>query len=214
MYGYIFYTKTCPKSKNLMKIMENQGLLNMFEYKCVDDMSDLEVAKLTFNEVPTLVVVGMDNGKRTQRIYSGQQAFDWVDAVVMNRRKQSLAQSETTRKVIQLEDTKKRLKTGLYEYCADELTGISDSYSFWKDDLTQDNSDVSHAKSFLPVGQDTAYSIMTIPEDKKMKGYKLTENVQKKLISELETQRKQQDGQLKKIMETDQIKAVISNNHS
>jgi hypothetical protein len=118
--------------------------------------------------------------------------------------------AENNRKLIQQSEMKKRIKEGLYEYCQGESQGISDSYSYWKDDMSKDIND-AQPKLFLPYGKDAAYTIMTIPEDKHMKGYKLKQNEQTSLVSNLENLRKDQDTHIQTFMEREQIQKVLNN---
>lgn len=190
-----------------MTIMENQGLLSMFSPKNVDDMSDIEITKMGLQGVPTIVIIGNQNQK--QGIYEKDNAFKWVESVIANRRQNMMKYAENTRKLIQASEIKKRFKEGLFEYCQGESEGVSDSYAYWKDDMAQD-IDAPQPKTFLPVGHDDRYAIMTIPEDKTVKGYKLKEVDQKKLLHNLENSRAEQDSQIKSIMEQQQINSVIN----
>ena len=209
MHGIIFYSKDCQTCRNLMTIMNNQGLLNLFEYKCIDKMPLEELTRMGIDTVPTLVVVYNENGKKNNCIYVGTEAFQWVNTIVMNRRKQSMAYADQKRKLIQIDEQRKRIKTGLHEYCIDELNGVSDSYSLWNDDMNNEK-DIAQPKAFQLYGQDAANNILTIPENKTAKGFKVTESTQTKLVSDLLNQRKQQDNQFKNIMENEQIRAVKS----
>ena len=209
MIGYIFYSKKCKSCYNLMTIMENQKLLNMFSPKCIDDMSDVEITKLGLQSVPTLVLVSNQNGQQKRGIYEKENAFKWVESVIINRRQNMIKYAENTRKLIQINEMKKRFKEGLFEYCQNESEGLSDSYAYWKDNLNQD-IDSAQPKTFLPFGHDEKYNIMTIPENKNAKNFKLSNVDQPKLIQNLEKSRTDQDNQIKILMEQQQINSVIN----
>ena len=209
MMGYIFYSKMSKSCQDLITYMENQGIINMFEPKCIDTMSDNEIVKLGLSDVPTIVIITQQNGQQKRGIYEKIEAFKWVESLVVNRRANMMKYAENNRRLVQQSEMKKRIKEGLYEYCQGEAQGISDSYSYWKDDLSKDIND-AQPKIFLPYGKDAAYTIMTIPEDKNMKANKLKERDQSTLITKLENIRKDQDTQIKSIMEQEQIQKVLN----
>jgi len=210
MPGYVFYSKECETCINLIKIMENQGLHTMFDTKCVDNMSDVDITRLGLRTVPTIVVVSTQNGVTEKKgLYEGKGAFEWINSVVMNRRQSMIAYAENTRKLIQINDMKKKIKDGLYEYCEGESSGISDGYSYWKDDMTKD-IDTAHPKSFLPYGDDHKYNIITVPIDKYATGYKISKGDQEKMTRDLESARKYEDSKLKDAMEQQQISNVLN----
>lgn len=209
MPGYVFYSKDCATSLNLIKIMENQGLHTMFDYKCVDNMSENDITKLGLRTVPTILVVNNQNGVQKKGIYEGKEAFEWINSVVINRRQIAITQAESTRKLIQINEMKKKIQDGLYEYCEGESAGISDGYSYWKDDMTKD-IDNAQPKTFLPYGDDHKYNILTIPVDKHAPGYKISKGDQEKMIRDMENIRKTDDSNLKSMMEQQQIHDVIT----
>jgi hypothetical protein len=190
--------------------MENQGIINMFESRCIDTMTEHDIIRLGLSSVPTIIITTEQNGKQQRGIYEKIEAFKWVESLVINRRQHMMKFTENNRKLIQQSEMKKRIKEGLYEYCQGESQGISDSYSYWKDDMSKDIND-AQPKLFLPYGKDAAYTIMTIPEDKHMKGYKLKQNEQTSLVSNLENLRKDQDTHIQTFMEREQIQKVLNN---
>jgi hypothetical protein len=208
MKGHLYYSTRCEYCLNLMTIMENQGLIDMFTQHCVDNMSSNDIVKLGIRTVPTLLLINTQNGQQQKGIYENEKAFNWVESVVSNRRQQMIKQAENTRKLIQVNEMKKRMKEGLVGYCQSEVEGLSDSYAYWKDDMSKD-IDSAQPKSYLPLGQDEQYSIMTIPIDKKS-DYKLNKNTQKQLIKDLEKTRDTQDNEIKSMMEKEQIIKVIN----
>ncbi len=211
MIGFLFYSKKCKHCLTLTKIMESQGLLQMFTHKCVDDMSDVEITKLGLQAVPTLVLINNQNGQQKKGIYEKDNAFKWVEAMITNRRQNMIKYAENTRKLIQANEMKKRFKDGLFGYCKNESEGLSDAYAYWKDNLEHD-IDNAQPKTFLPFGHDEQYNIMTIP-DNALKN-KLTQGDQEKLIQKELSTRNQQDSQIKSIMEKQQIDSVINNSNN
>lgn len=209
MIGYIFYSQKSKSCLDLITYMENQGIINMFEPKCIDTMSDSEIVKLGLTAVPTIVIVTQQNGKQQKGVYEKIEAFKWVESIVMNRRQHMTQYAENNRRLIHQSEVKKRIKEGLYEYCQGEAQGISDSYSYWKDDVSHDINE-AQPKIFLPYGKDAQYNIMTIPENKNVKNDKLKSTEQTSLVSNLENLRKEQDTKIKSVMENEQIQKVLN----
>jgi len=212
MVGFLFYSKKCDACRKLMTVMENQGLLTMFSIKCVDEMSEVETVRLELKVVPTLVLINNQNGQQIKGLYEQKKAFEWVEAVIANRRQNMIKYAENTRKLIQIAEMKKRFKDGVFDYCQNEHEGLSDTYAYWKDDLALDVNTNAQPKTFLPVGHDEKYTIMTIPENNAMVARnKLTKGDQEKLIQKEISTREQQDLQIKTVMERQQIDSVINN---
>ena len=212
MAGIVFYSKTSQMSYDLLKLMESHNLLNFFVCKCVDTMSDSEITKMGIQFIPTMVIPNKyEQGKGN--IIEGKQTFEYISSIINNRRQNIINEAEKSRKLIQVGELKKRINDGLYEYCQSELSGISDDYAYWSDDMTKDMQmlDKAQTKNFVQYKQDQMYQILTIPENSKAN--KLKPNEQNKLINDLKKMRNIQDDQMKSVMEQEQIKCVINNNN-
>lgn len=215
MYGYIFFSKSCNKCRDLMTIMENQGLIYHFTLQDVDEYinngrsAELEhMFKLKY--VPAILIINDANGNTTHGLYEGDNAFKWVDTVIYNRRQTMIKQSEEKRRIVNINDMKRKLKDGMYDYSISEMEGISDDYTHWKKNI-DDDTNVPHQKAFMPYGQDRKYEILTIPMTKEdIKKCVLKEDDTKKLISDIQKERNMQDNEMKKTMETDRINVVAN----
>lgn len=215
MTGYIFYSKQCKSCLDLITYMENQGILNMFEIKCVDTMSETEIIRLGLSGVPTIVIITTNNGRQQKGIYEKNEAFKWVNGLIQNKKQNMMKHVAEKRKLIEQSEMKKKLEDGVFEYCSTEAQGISDSYAYYKEDkyLNGDLSkdlDLSQPKSFLTCDRLNTDSILTIPENKNQPGYKLNERDQKVLLSKLENNRKDYDDKVKLLMEQEQIQKVLN----
>lgn len=208
--GCIFYSKKCQRCYTLMKIMEHQQILELFEKKCIDDMiknmSTTDIANLGFSKVPTIIMINEQNGAKG--IYEDGKAYEFIENMIKNRQQSISQHIENTRKIVQINEMKKRIKEGIFEYCPNESTGFSDNYAFWKDDIQKD-IDMAQPKSYLPVGHDDKYGIMTIPDNKEIKN-KLSKDDQQKLIKNLEKIRDTQDTTIKTIMEQEQLSTILN----
>ena len=209
MLGYLFYSKKCTFCRDLMKIMENQNMINMFVLKCVDDMTSTDFTKLGLRFVPTLVLINNNNGQQSKGIYEKTEAFKWVNNVIENRRDNMIKFAENNRRLIEVNEMKKRIADGLTENCQNEMDGISDSYAYWKNDLSQD-IDMAQPKSFVSAANvgNPLYGIETVPDDKSIK--KLSKKEQEKMIDFLANKRNDDDINMKSFMKQQQINKVFS----
>lgn len=204
--GFVFYHPSNAGSFNLLKLMENEGMLKMFELRSVQGMSDEALVSYGIYAVPTIVFI--NNGNKG--IYEKEKAFMFVNNMVENRKKNIIARTSQHRKLIQTTGIMNNIKNGLFEYNSNESQGVSDAYSYWKDDLNQD-VDVAQPKSFLQYGKDAQYSIMTLPENPNNK-FKLTADMQNKMMANMQQQRDRQEDGIKQNLEQQQIDMVLNYN--
>lgn len=202
--GFVFYHPSNAGSFNLMKLMESEGMLKMFELKSVQGMSDEILISHGIYSVPTIVFI--NNGHKG--IYEKEKAFGFVKNMIESRRQNILRRTENHRKLIQNNCMVNNIKEGLFEYNLNESQGLSDAYSYWKDDLNQD-LDVAQPKSFLQYGKDAQYSIMTLPENPNNK-LKINADTQNKMIANMKQQRDNQESHIKQVLEQQQIDRVLN----
>lgn len=215
MSGYLFYSDKCSTCTNLRTIMSNQQLLNDFNTKNVDNMPIEEINKLGLQKVPTILIVyTYSNGETKQGLYEGENAFDWVKNVVNTRRQNMMKYTTDTRKLIQTNDVKKKIKEGVLDFCGIENNGVSDDYAYYSDKIEIDRQlDTAQPKSFLPYGQDNNYRILSIPvstADKLKQGYKIAENDQLKMTDDLKKARDNFDNQIKDNMKNEHVDSIIN----
>jgi hypothetical protein len=204
--GFVFYHPNNAGSFNLMKLMENEGMLRMFELRSVQGMSDENLISYGIYAVPTIVFI--NNGNKG--IYEKEKAFAFVNNMIENRRQNIMRRTENHRKLIQTNGMMNNIKEGLFEYNSNESQGVSDAYSYWKDDINQD-IEVAQPKSFLQYGKDAQYGIMTLPENPNNK-FKLTADMQSKMVANIQQQRGQQEEQIKQVLEQQQIDKILNYN--
>jgi hypothetical protein len=199
-FGYFYFSKKCAYCEKLMGLMARHNIFQHFKSECIDDIDLLELQKLGIESVPALVLVSYQNGQRKIMIQEKDQAFIWVKQFLQSRRQASINNAESTRKLIQSDNTKNMLKDGLLEYCPDELNGISDNYALCKED-----NNMALPKSFVQYDKTNLTEeerILTIPIGN-IGAYKKKESLEsvygkdtKKLISQIEDERKRQDNEL------------------
>ena len=218
MIGYVYYSTKCKFCYDLMKLMENHGLNQLFKFESVDGWDVAQFTQLQIRETPTLAIITMNNGKKQMIVYEGKKAFEWVKQFLINKRDSAIKNAEASRKLIQSENTKSRLNEGLFEFCPNEQNGISDSYA-----LCNENIDIALPKSFLSYDSSNIFkdaageSIMTVPIGN-MNNYKRKEGLQaiygsdtRKLISQLEDTRKKQDQHIQNIVEQGALSKIVNN---
>lgn len=202
--GFVFYHPKNAGCYNLMKIMENEGMIQMFDLKSVEGMSNESLVAYGIRSIPTIVFI--NNGHKG--IYGKDEAFAFVNKMIENRRKNIMQRTENHRKLIQTNSMMNNIKEGLFEYNSNESEGISDAYSYWRDDVTRDIED-AQPKSFLQYGKDAQYGIMTLPENPNNK-FKISAEMQNKMISNIQQQRDNQEAQIKQVLEQQQIEKILN----
>lgn len=226
MSGYLFYSNNCETCINLIAIMKNEKLLEMFDCRDVEKMGLEELTRLGLEDVPTILIINTSqSGEQQKGIHVKGQACKWVENVINNRRAHMIKYNENVTKLIEMQEMKKRMQDGLLGYSSMEIGGISDDYSYWSDKPDLDkNLDMAQAKTFLGYDADpkkflqlyNQSRIMTIPDvegnkddKRKLKGYIVTEKEQKKLMEDLDKNREKQIGVIKDNMQKEQIDSVI-----
>jgi hypothetical protein len=164
------------------------------------------------NNVPTIMVINQNGTESRKDIFDGANAFNWIEQFVSNRREFMMRQAEETRKLIQINNQK------LYEdnkalkgYYTMETSGLSDAYAYYSKDISKD-VDIAQPKTFLPYGKDQEYSIVTL-NDGGMRKTGDIERVKKEETrkeDDMKKSRQNQDLELKKMMEQQQISAVVN----
>lgn len=204
--GFVFFHPKNQGCYNLMKLMENEGMIRMFELRSVENMSNEQLVSYGINAIPTIVFI--NNGKKG--IYAKDDAFTFVNNMIQSRRQNIMKRTEQHRRLIQTNGMMNNIKEGLFEYNSNESQGISDAYSYWKDDMAQD-IEVAQPKSFLQYGKDEQYNILTLPENPNNK-FKLTADMQTKMVGNIKQQRDQQEEQIKQVLEQQQIDKILNYN--
>jgi hypothetical protein len=201
-----------------MKLMENHKLLALFKLEMVETIAQTkgleELVKLQIDIVPKLVIFLNEGNNKKMIYYEGPKAFEWVkDYLVSSRRQIMMQTAETSRKLIQSDNTKIEMKDGLFGYCPDEHNGISDQYTLCREDVN-----IALPKVFVPYtkqGQTEEEKIMTVPIGK-IGDYKKKEGIGaiygkdiKNIVSQIENTRLAQDKQIKSIIEQATISTVM-----
>jgi len=203
MLGILFYSNKCEFCRDLMKVIQNEDLINLFQFSCVDEMTPEKITSIGLRVVPTLFI----RNQQHSQMYESKDALNWIKNFIINRREHYMQMAENHRKLIMVNNIKNRMIDGLNSYKQMESEGISDQYAYYSEkDLTTD-IDLAQPKSFLPVGRDDEYGIITLQSDNDNK--KMKEQEQKQKINQLLASRKVDENNIKSNMERGQIEAVI-----
>jgi hypothetical protein len=223
LYGYLFYSNKYDSDgfcKSLITLLERHGLDKIFEYKLIDDMSEEQLVKLQIESVPTLLVIFENNGTKQQQLFTGEKAFNWVDSFLISRRQALIKKAENSRKTIQGENAKERMKDGLCDYCPLEHVGISDTYAYYNEDESKDIN-LAQTKMYSQynpnVMENDNIGAIPVSSTGGIKDYRAKEGLNatfgndiSRVINNVENDRKKQDEQLKNIIDQNTIKTVAN----
>ena len=208
MLGYFCYSATCKYCTNLIQLLNTHNISNLFEYKCIDGYKLDQLSKLQIRSVPSIILVHKNdmNEKKTE-IHESQEAFVWVKNYLTTKR--NMQNSESSRKLIQVNNVKNRLLEHLYEYCPNEQSSISDAYALCKEDtnIAMPQSFVSYTNSDK---RNPDEIIITIPVDKKHQENKekIETSMMSKLLTQLKDSRSNQELEIRKVMETNTLDTI------
>lgn len=206
MLGILFYSNKCPYCKDLLSVIQNQDMIDFFDYSCIESMDNDKIIKLGLSTVPTLVLT--NESRQQTKILENEDVMKWVKSFILNRRDYFCKMAEQTRKLIQVNNIKNRISDGLDSYKHMESEGISDQYSYYSEKNVENDINIAQPKSFLPIGQEDQYKIIAYQSD--VDNVKLNENDMKKKLNAYSSSRKQEEAQLKAHMEKEQIESVIN----
>ena len=169
----LFFSRKCPSCQNLMKILENEQLISNFKLFCVDDNKGNIPPFIKM--VPTMIVANVP------KPLVAQETFNWVQQIKFFRQKAAM---DTMQNQIIQQAMLNKMKelSGPKEYVQQEMSGISDSFSFVE-------KDKAFPHTYFGLGAEQKHTIFTVPEIEK----KISKMDQTREIKNLENKRKDQD---------------------
>jgi hypothetical protein len=156
--NYLFYSSRCESSSNFIRILQNKGMINMFNRISIDQMPTEQIINLGINFTPMIVIKGQ-NGQNTS--FEGKKAFEWLENIVKFREENMARIVEMNRKKILQANAQANQNNQLLSFQPLETSGISDSFSYTAENL----QDVAQPKSFMPYGSDTDFRIATFKDN-------------------------------------------------
>jgi hypothetical protein len=197
MFGYLFLSNRCEICNNMFKILQNEGIVNQFKIISVDTMPPEQLMNLNIEEVPTLIIRGQNN---SSQLLETNNAFQWLQALITNRRQNMMNMVELNRRKLLQSNMQNKELSGPTGFKSLEMTGSSDLFSF----VTPELENQYLPKSFAQVGGEER--ILAFVDD----GQKMSEQDSKQRISQYDSFRKKQDGQISMILEKSLIDKVCN----
>ena len=179
-----YYSRVCPLSRDLVKMMDSYGILNKFVLKCIDDMDPRKIPQ-QLTTVPTLLIAGID------KPLVAKEAVKWFN----DNRPYFTRQSEAQQSKQIIYNMTKTMYNGP-KGMSGELSGTSDEFAYCDVDEAQ-------PKNFCKDVED-GNVIITPPMDNKIGG-----ESQEKMIKQVEQIRKNQERDYGAEMKQDQIDRVM-----
>jgi hypothetical protein len=144
MKRFLFFSKKCPSSANLIVILKNLNLLNNFEMICLEDLiAQKKQPPPNIKSVHDIIMQYLN------LVLQVKETFEWVEKIRMNMIKMNMAKTAQ--------------QAGPHGFTNVEMGGFSDNFAYTLTDLAQ-------PKSFLPYGKDDEYAIYTGVEVNKIVG--------------------------------------------
>jgi hypothetical protein len=196
----LFYSTKCHECMNLWQVIYNEGIQRMFIPVCLDNFSSKDISRLSLREIPAIVI---STPNTPPSVYQGpQQCSQWLTNFTINRRKNLIAQVEAKRRLIQKTHAIERAQgDSVIEFTDTEMEGVSDNYSYNHTDLCQ-------PKNYVMIGQES--NAIITPN---IQQSKIDVNTLKNQLSMLESSRTDDNQNIMKIMEQNQIKAILNYNN-
>jgi hypothetical protein len=164
----LFYSERCSTCQDLLLLLKNDNILQCFKLMCIDGKETLYLKY--FSRTPALSIVNYP------KILCGKEIFIWLHNLKSLNKQQTLNKQEN----------------GPKGYITDEMTGISDNFSYMHNDIAQ-------PKSFLNYNKENNDFIYTAPELEN----KIKSEDQKKYLQQYNKNRKQTELQINEKMENE-----------
>jgi hypothetical protein len=197
MFGFLFYSPRCESSANFIRIITTEKINQMFNLVNIDTMSREQIISLGISKTPMLVL--RDQNNQTIGVHEGQAAFIWLNNLIQNRRQNMAKIIQENRKKLIQSNMAQNINKDLVSGKTDEMTGVSDNYSYVDIDYTS-------SKSFLPYGQDSDFRILTFKDNQG----KFTNNELNSKISEYNNIRTKTDSDIKNIIDNNLKTSLVS----
>ncbi len=201
--NYLFYSSRCESSSNFIRILQNKGMINMFNRISIDQMPTEQIINLGINYTP-MVVIKSQNGQNNS--FEGKKAFEWLENIVKFREENMARIVEMNRKKILHANAQANQNNQLLSFQPLETSGISDTFSYTAENL----QDVAQPKSFMPYGSDTDFRIATFKDDQG----KMTSNELNDKLKQYTEKHTQQTQQIENIVENQMKSTLINKLHN
>jgi len=194
----LLYSTKCQACMELWRVINNEGIQQMFIPVCLDRMSSKDISQLKLEKIPSIIIVSPNTPP--QILEGPKHCGNWLNQIIQNRRNTMMQQIDTQRRLIQKQQQEKKMQEGgALEFIGEEMEGISDAYSYLATDMYQ-------PKNFIPVGQEENYRMATI----QMKENKISTDELSRNISDLRNNREKDSDEMKRTMEQNQLQIIMN----
>lgn len=185
----LFYSRKDKLSTMVIKLLNDEEMLNFFKLYCIDDMPRKAIPS-SVKQIPFMVL------KDTPMPFVGDGILKWIQSARFIRQQKINSQREIVKRNMirfQMQNNK-----GNLGFNNEEMGGYSDNYAYT-------NTDTAQAKSFMGYKDDKKHIIFTAPEAIKMN----RDDMNKAIENETNT-RKHQDVYKDKLYETQQKMTLLN----
>jgi len=191
----LFFSNGCEGSKQLISMMQSEKLTRFFHLICTDNNPKVPSS---IRVTPTLIIRGIPTP------YVAGDAFVWLAKIKQSKMNMSMQKMNTAQQQY-LQSINNNLvtnDTNLLGFTNDEMNGMSDMFSFFSKNISEECQDAL-PKSFFAYDKIGQENIFTPPLEDGT--YKISDSAkckinaakQKQLHNNLETERKKQDSVFK-----------------
>jgi hypothetical protein len=196
MLGYLFYSHRCENSANFIRIIQSEGIQNLFNMMDIDKMTTDQIIKLGIKFTPMIVIKNNNNQSIS---HEGKNAFVWLNNLIEFRRQNMIKMAEMERNKIIKSNRSVNQNDNILCYKPLETSGISDIFAY---------VDVDHyqPKSFMQYGEDNTNKIITFQDNQA----KISERETQSKLNEYDNNRKKQDTQIENLIQNN-LKETLYN---
>lgn len=154
----LLYSNRCMESKNIVDIINKNGVNTFINTECIDSMSREDLIKLSafVSHFPSLAITR--NGITEWKV-GPEECEPTINGLITNRRAEISNMTESRMNAInQAQRNIKIENDGPNEYNECEMEGMSDSYSYT-------NNDMAQPKQFMTPEQEENMNIVTLQND-------------------------------------------------
>lgn len=196
----LFFSPKCQQSVKIINYLEVNSLVRFVRRINLDIMStsELQQLNLQFRVIPTIIVktsggYAIHEGKR--------KCWEFLEQIIKGRRESMISIASGR---MSAANADRGLGQGPVGYKESEMSGGDDDYTF----LDMDVPLIKNHRPFIRDGENDQIVLLTMDKDlDKIKG-----DEAKKMMSEIEKQRRSEDSHVKQVNERQQIDCYLDRN--
>ena len=197
----IFYSEHCNVCRNIMMILKNENLLQNFKIICVDNILDKLPPDM---KVPLMRLVNVPEPLFAQSIYNWISQIKFMRTNTNTNSNSNPNLNPNSNGIIPQQQFHKK-QSGPYSFDADVMTKISDSFAFADEKMNE-----PLPQSYFGINQEETNAIYT-PQDPH--NSKIKKEEQKKILSEIEARRTQQNNEFVQYSKQVQLELIMQDEY-